>query len=66
MPIELAPVGLMIVIMLVSVFFATLSVILIYHWRRFPYEQTVFHRVERLYFLVAFVLLGISIVCIFL
>jgi hypothetical protein len=65
-PVELAPIGLAVIIMLASAFFAAVSVILVYHWRRFPYEQEVFHRVERLYFFVSFVLLGLAITCTFL
>lgn len=61
---DLSPIALMIVLLLAGLFFAAISVIMVYHWRRFPYERTVFDRVERWYFRVAGLLVGASLVCI--
>jgi uncharacterized BrkB/YihY/UPF0761 family membrane protein len=44
-----SPLVLIVLTMLVGIFVAALSVMLIYHWRRFPFEHDVFHRVERIY-----------------
>ena len=62
---ELSQAALAIALALVGILFATVSVVLIYHWRRFPFEQEVFARVERLYFLVATVLLVMSVLFVF-
>jgi len=61
---DLSPLGLGIVFVLVCILFATVSLVLIYHWRRFPYEQEVFDRVEKIYLIVAAVLMAVSVVAI--
>jgi hypothetical protein len=58
---DLSPIALIIVLLLAGLFFATISVIMVYHWRRFPYEKMVFDRVERWYFRVSAVLLAVSL-----
>lgn len=58
---ELSRVALLVLLLLVSVFFAALSVIFVYHWRRFPYEQAVFSRVEHLYFSVSIIFLAVAL-----
>jgi membrane protein implicated in regulation of membrane protease activity len=62
---ELSRVGLAIVMTLVLIFFAVASIVLIYHWRRFPFEQDVFDRVERLYEAVSVILVTIAVFGIF-
>ena len=54
--------ALLVVFLLVIVFFAAMSVIFVYHWRRFPYERNVFEMVENLYFTVSVILLLTSLV----
>jgi hypothetical protein len=34
---------------LVGILIAALSVMLVYHWRRFPFEHSVFQTAERIY-----------------
>jgi len=63
--ITLDPVVLTVLLALVGIFVATLSVMLIYHWRRFPYETDLFARVERWYLAGVFVLLAVAVLGIF-
>ena len=58
---DFSPMALGIILALVAIFFATVTVILVYHWRRFPYDQAVFDSVERVYVIVSAVLLAVSI-----
>ena len=51
---------------LVGIFIAAVTVVLIYHWRRFPFEHEIFQSAERMYlsgvvFLLALAVLGIFI-----
>ena len=46
---ELSTTALLALLLLVAIFWAALSVVLIYHWRKFPYEAATFRRVERWY-----------------
>ena len=55
---ELSPLALAVVLVLAAIVFGVMSVIFVYHWRRFPYEQEVFGRVEKLYFVVSLALLA--------
>lgn len=59
--IELSPFVLVVLLVLVGVFMAAISVIFVYHWRRFPFERGLFHWVERVYFLGVLVLLAIAV-----
>jgi H+/Cl- antiporter ClcA len=56
------PVILTVLLALVGIFVAMLSVMLIYHWRKFPFEQDLFRRVERGYLLGIFVLCTTAVV----
>jgi hypothetical protein len=58
--IELSPMVLAALLLPVGIFIAALSVMLIYHWRRFPFEHALFRWVERVYLLGVFVLLTIA------
>lgn len=60
--VELSPASLSVLLALGAVFVGALSVMLVYHWRRFPYEQDVFRRVERLYFSGTLVFLAVAVV----
>jgi hypothetical protein len=59
--VELSPLVLSVLLALAGVFVAAVSVMLVYHWRRFPFEQELFRWVERVYFLGVVVLLGVSV-----
>jgi hypothetical protein len=59
--IELTPLVLAVLLVLAGVFVAGLSVMLVYHWRRFPFEHDLFRWVERLYFLGVLVLTGAAL-----
>jgi len=48
-PIDISPLVVGIIFVLVGIFVAAISVILIYHWRRFPFEYERFKWVERVY-----------------
>lgn len=58
---ELSPVVLAALLLPVGIFVAVLSVMLIYHWRRFPFEHDLFRWVERIYLLGVFCLLAVAI-----
>jgi membrane protein implicated in regulation of membrane protease activity len=62
---ELSPFALIIIMALVLIFFAVVSVVLIYHWRRFPFEHQTFHRVERLYEVVSIILVTLAVGALF-
>jgi len=47
---------------LVGIFVATLSVMLIFHWRRFPFETDLFTRVEHWYLFGVFVFIAAAVV----
>jgi hypothetical protein len=59
--VELSPTVLAALILPVGIFVAALSVMLVYHWRRFPFEQGLFRWVERVYFLGVAALLAVSV-----
>jgi hypothetical protein len=54
--IEISPMVLVLFLVLASIFLAIVSVILVYHWRRFPFEHELFRRVERVYTSVLLIL----------
>lgn len=62
---ELSPIGLAVVLALVGIFFSVASIVLIYHWRRFPFDQEVFDRVERVYEIVSMLLITAAVFGIF-
>lgn len=62
--VDLSPIALAVVLVLVCILFAAVSIVLVYHWRRFPFEQEVFDRVEKVYMLVSGILLAISVLAI--
>ncbi|MBP6885848.1 MAG: hypothetical protein KBC02_01225 [Candidatus Pacebacteria bacterium] len=47
--VELSPLVLVSLASLVGVFIAAVTVILLYHWRRFPFEHEIFKTAERVY-----------------
>lgn len=49
MTVELSPLVLVSLASLVGVFIAAVTVILLYHWRRFPFEHEIFKTAERVY-----------------
>ncbi len=59
--VELSPLVLAVFLALAGIFVASVTVILIYHWRRFPFEHEVFRWVERVYLLGTLVLLGLAL-----
>ena len=63
---EISPAVLTVLVALVGIFVAALTVMLMYHWRRFPFEHDLFRRVERLYFFGVVLLLGAAVIGIFL
>jgi hypothetical protein len=62
---QLSPVVLAVLLMLAGIFVAALSVMLVYHWRRFPYNQDVFRRAERVYFVGVVAFIAVALVGIF-
>ena len=59
---EATPLALVVLSMLVGIFVAAVSVILVYHWRRFPFEHETFAIAERIYFIGTACLLIIAVV----
>lgn len=57
--VEMSPLILVVLTMLVGIFVAAISVILVYHWRRFPFEPRIFRAAERIYFM------GVLLGCVF-
>jgi len=58
---EISPVVLAVFLALAGIFVAGVTVVLIYHWRRFPFEHETFRWAERLYLLGTSVLLGVAL-----
>jgi len=58
---ELSPIALLVLTLLVGIFVAAISVVLVYHWRRFPFEHDTFRTAERLYLAGVIVLLAVSV-----
>lgn len=59
---DFSPLALLIVTMLAGIFIAVVSVVLLYHWRRFPFEYETFKRAERVYLFGTVVFLAIAVV----
>jgi len=60
--IELSSLVLVVLTVLVGIFIGAVSVVLIYHWRRFPFEHDIFRTAERVYLSgVALMLVGVVI-----
>lgn len=55
--VEVSPLVLAVLLAIVGVFVAAVSVVLMYHWRRFPFEHATFRWAERIYLLGVTVLL---------
>ncbi len=60
--VELSPVVLVVLLLPVGIFVAALSVMLVYHWRRFPFEHDLFRWVERVYLLGVLAFLGVAVI----
>ena len=60
--IEISQLILVVLTMLVSIFAAAVSVILVYHWRRFPFEHAIFLAAERAFLIGVGVLVAIAFV----
>lgn len=59
---EASPLSLVVLTMLVGIFVAAVTVVLVYHWRRFPFEHETFRYAERVYLLGVAVFLVIAVV----
>lgn len=60
--VETSPLALVVLTMLAGIFAAAVSVILVYHWRRFPFEHETFQTAERIYLFGVVVFLAISVI----
>jgi len=58
---EVSPLVLAVLLALAGVFVAVVSVVLMYHWRRFPFEHDTFRRAERIYLSGVVLLLGAAV-----
>jgi len=59
---DVSPLALLVLTMLVGIFIAAVSVVLIYHWRRFPFEHDTFRTAERIYLAGTLLLLAVAVV----
>ncbi len=59
---DISPLVLVVLTSLVGIFIAAISVILVYHWRRFPFEHDTFIMAERVYMMGVGVLLAIAVI----
>jgi uncharacterized BrkB/YihY/UPF0761 family membrane protein len=59
--IEFSPLILLVLTMLVGIFIAAISVVLIYHWRRFPFEHEIFQTAERVYMFGVVLMLAVAV-----
>jgi hypothetical protein len=64
--VEVSPAALVVLFVLVALYAAALTVVLVYHWRRFPFEHELFKNVERFYSLGYVLFLGCALVAILL
>ena len=62
MQLAVSPLVLVVLTMLVGIFVAAMTVMLVYHWRRFPFEHDVFRRAERMYMVGVVLLLAVAVV----
>jgi hypothetical protein len=60
--VEITPLGLGIMLVLAGVLTAAVTVVLMYHWRRFPFEHTVFRHAELLYLIGVVLLLSAAVI----
>lgn len=60
--VESSPLVLVIFTLLVGIFIAAVSVVLIYHWRRFPFEHDLFRAAERFYLAGVAILFTVAVV----
>ena len=60
--IEASPLVLAVLTSLAGVFIAIMTVVLVYHWRRFPFEHEIFRTAERIYLGGVAVFLAIAVV----
>ncbi|MCC6934097.1 MAG: hypothetical protein IT406_00150 [Candidatus Yanofskybacteria bacterium] len=63
---EISPLSLVVLTLLAGIFVAAMSVVLVYHWRRFPFEHETFRRAERVYLFGVVVFLAMAVAGIFL
>jgi hypothetical protein len=59
---EVSSLALVTLLVLAGIFVAAISVVLIYHWRRFPFEHQTFRWAERIYLFGVFTLLGAAVI----
>jgi hypothetical protein len=57
-----SPLALGVILALVGILTAVVSVVLIYHWRRFPFEHDAFRRAEFFYLAGLVVFLGVAVI----
>lgn len=62
MQLTVSPLVLVVLTMLVGIFVAAMTVMLVYHWRRFPFEHDVFRLAERIYMVGVVTLLVVAVV----
>lgn len=60
--IEFSPLILVVLAMLAGIYIAAMSVVLLYHWRRFPFEHAIFLTAERIYLTGVALLLSVVVV----
>jgi len=61
MQLAVSPLVLVVLTMLVGIFVAAMTVMLVYHWRRFPFEHDVFRLAERVYMIGVVLLLAAAV-----
>ena len=59
---DISPLVLVVLTSLAGIFIGAVSVVLIYHWRRFPFEQEIFRNAERIYIIGVGVFLALAFV----
>jgi|GEM_PF-5650740 len=62
MRVEVSSLVLVVLTVLVGIFIAAVTVILLYHWRRFPFELETFRSAERIYLMGVTILLAIAVI----
>lgn len=58
---EITPLALVVLTLLVGIFVAAISVVLVYHWRRFPFEHDTFRLAERFYLVGVAAFLAVAV-----
>jgi hypothetical protein len=64
--VEVSPAALIVIFALVALYAAALTVVLVYHWRRFPFEHVLFKNIEHFYAIGHVLFLGCALVAILL